>query len=112
MKRLPLLAGVVLTLSMLSPGAWAETVMVKYRGPVDTSHFQCESVSRSSFINRVCYEASNQYMLIALKGTYYHYCGIDSGTVGSLMTASSMGQYFNGNIKGRFDCRTGYVPNY
>jgi len=90
----------------------AETVDVKYRGPVDTSHFQCESISRSSFVNRVCYDGSNQYMLIELSGTYYHYCGIDGGTVSELLGASSMGRFFNGYIKGRFDCRTGYVPNY
>lgn len=90
----------------------AETVIVKYRGPVDTSQFNCESISRSSFINRVCYDEGNQYMLIAFNGTYYHYCGIDGGTVSELIAASSMGRFYNGYIKGRFDCRTGYVPDY
>ena len=90
-----------------SPLANAETVMVKYHGPVDTSHFQCESISRSSLVNRVCYDASNQYMLIALRGTYYHYCGIDGGTVSELLGASSMGRFYNGYIRGRFDCWTG-----
>ena len=99
-------------LTFYGTSAFAETVMVKYRGPVDTSHFQCESVSRSSFINRVCYDASNQYMLILLRSTYYHYCSVDDGTVSELMEAGSMGRFYNGYIKGRFDCRTGYVPQY
>ena len=51
-------------------------------------------------------------MLIALRDTYYHYCGIDSGTVSELMGASSMGRFFNCYIKGQFDCRTGRVRNY
>ena len=106
-----ILAALTMLMSVSSV-ANAETVMVKYRGPVDTSHFQCESISRSSLVNRVCYDASNQYMLIALRGTYYHYCGIDGGTVSELMVASSMGRFFNGYIKGRFDCRTGRVPDY
>ena len=110
MKRL--VTTVLVFLIVASPVANAETVNVKYRGPVDTSHFSCDDVSRSSFINRVCYDARNQYMLIALKGTYYHYCGIDGGTVSELMAASSMGRFYNGHIKGRFDCRTGYVPAY
>lgn len=55
-----------------------------------------ESTSaRNGLLNRVCYDASNQYMLIALRSTYYHYCGIDSGTVSELMAASSMGRFFN-----------------
>jgi len=52
--------GAVLLLTASSI-ANAEMVYVKYRGPVDTAHFQCESISRSSFINRVCYDGSNQY---------------------------------------------------
>lgn len=106
--RLLLALAVVLT----AQGALAETVYVKYRGPVETSHFQCESVSRSSLVDRVCYDASNQYMLISLRGTYYHYCGIGRGTVSAFFDAASMGRFYNASIKGRFDCRNGYVPSY
>ena len=96
----------------LSGVAQAETVTVKYRGPVDLRPFQCESISRSSFITRVCYDQKEQYMVIGLGGTYYHYCEIDSGTVNALRTADSMGRFFNANIKGHFDCRTHRVPSY
>jgi hypothetical protein len=44
------LAALVLLVAA-SPLANADTVMVKYRGPVDTSHFQCESISCSSLVN-------------------------------------------------------------
>ena len=90
----------------------AETVNVKYRGPVDLAPFQCESVSKSSLVTRICYDRKEQYMVIGLQGTYYHYCQIDSGTVAGLRSADSMGRYFNARIKGNFDCRVNRVPTY
>ncbi len=69
--------------------AHAETVTVKYRGPVDLAPFQCESVSRSSLVTRVCYDPKERYMVIGLQGTYYHYCEIDAGTVAGLRGAAA-----------------------
>jgi len=105
--------GIAIALAVaISGAAQAETVNVKYRGAVDLSPFQCESVSRSSLVTRVCYDRKEQYMVIGLQGTYYHYCEIDAGTVASLRGAESMGRFFNANIKGNFDCRTHRVPAY
>jgi KTSC domain len=106
-------------LLVLLSATWAdaETADVKYRGPVDLKSFACQDITRSSFINRVCYDAGTQYMLILLNGTYYHYCELPKTTLDALLNASSMGQYFNANIKGSgkdgpFDCRTHRVPTY
>jgi len=106
-----------LALALLAKAVVAETVEVKYRGPVELTPFECETVTRSSFIRRVCYDATNQYMIIKLKRTYNHYCEIDAGTVTALKAAPSMGRYYNANIKGwgsdgPFDCRTHRVPKY
>lgn len=90
----------------------SEIVIVKFRGAVDVGSFDCEYVSRSSFIQRVCYDQTHAYMIIQLNGTYYHYCGIDRGTVQELKSAPSMGRYFNAMIKGRFDCRLIAPPVY
>ena len=90
----------------------AESVYVKYRGDVDLKFFDCSDITRSSFINRVCYDRRNEYMLISLNGTFYHYCEIDAGTVSSLLNATSMGRFYNANIKGNFDCRVHRVPRY
>jgi hypothetical protein len=106
------LIGVVAALVLATAPLASETVDVKYRGSVDLRQFSCTDVNRSSFINRVCYDRPNEYMLISLNGTYYHYCEIDSGTIESLMSAESMGRYYNASIKGRFDCRTRRVPAY
>jgi KTSC domain len=92
----------------------AEIVSVKYRGPVDLAPFSCETVTRSSFIQRVCYDEKNTYMLINLSGTWYHHCEIDPATVASLLNAESMPSFYNMSIKGNFDfdCRTHRAPAY
>jgi len=100
---------------ILATAAAAETVEVKYRGSVELTPFECEAVTRSKVVKRVCYDAANQYMIIRLKRTYYHYCEIDAGTVTALKSAPSMGRYYRANIKGwgsdgPFDCRTHRVP--
>jgi hypothetical protein len=89
-----------------------EVVIVRYRGPVSLAAFNCDAVTRSSFIDRVCYDKPNSYMLIDIRGTWYHYCEIDADTVSNLMAADSMGRFYNQSIKARFDCRTHRVPHY
>jgi hypothetical protein len=103
---------VALLLAAVSALANAESVVVKYRGEVDLAPFTCSTVTRSSFVKRVCYDERQNYMLISLNGTYYHYCEIDSGTVANLMSADSMGRYYNATIKGHFDCRVNRMPRH
>jgi hypothetical protein len=107
-----ILAAATIIVVIYSSLARAESVTVKYRGDVDLAPFQCTAVTRSSFVHRVCYDEANQYMLIQLGPTYYHYCGIDHGTVSALLTAESVGQFYNASIKGRFDCRLTPPPKY
>lgn len=101
---------------LLASAAAAETVDVKYHRPVDLKPFICTDTV-SSFVNRVCYDEANRYMLILLRTTWYHYCDIDEGTVQGLLSAESKGRYYNANIKGSgsdgpFDCRTHRIPTY
>jgi hypothetical protein len=104
-------------LLLLIAEARAETVDVKYRGIVDLKTFECRDINRSSFIRRVCYDQAQTYMIISLRGTYYHYCELSRATFDGLMSAPSMGQFYNQNIKGSgsdgpYDCRTHRIPNY
>ncbi len=71
---------VALFLLVLTAEVRSETVDVKYRGPVDLKTFECRDTPRSSFIQRVCYDKPQSYMIINLKGTYYHYCDLPSVT--------------------------------
>jgi len=92
--------------------ASADTVMVKYRGMLDLANLQCEWVTRSSLIRRLCYDKATQYVVVSLNGTYYHYCGVTPAIVSAWRSAESMGQYFNAAIKGRYDCRLSPPPPY
>jgi hypothetical protein len=113
-----LIRSIVAALAVLiSAPVSSETVDVKYRGVVDLKPFTCTDTPRSSFIQRVCYDKSQSYMLINLKGTFYHYCELPTATFDAFMAAPSMGQFYNQSIKGTgsygpFDCRTHRVPNY
>ena len=115
MKKL--LSATVASLFALPQIAAAEEVMVKYRGWVDLAPFECEDITRSSFIETVCYDTDNEYLLIEMNGTYYHYCEVDPSTVHDFLSAKSMGKFYNAYIKSRggdgpFDCRSHTVPEY
>src|SRR5262249_42734103 len=61
--------GMIVAILLLSP-AGAEEVCVKYHKCLDIDQFKCETITRSSFINRVCYLEAKRYMIIKLKDTY------------------------------------------
>lgn len=110
MKLWPLAA---VGFALLAAAATAETVDVKYRGPVDLKPFACEWIKRSSLVTRLCYDSRERYVVVQLSpGTYYHYCGVPSTVVSAWLQADSMGRFFNSNVKGRFDCRVTPPPTY
>lgn len=90
----------------------AESVFVKYRGAVDLAPFECELITRSSLIKRLCYDPKESYVIVNLTGTYYHYCEVPAGIVASWYQADSMGRYYNARIKGQYDCRVYRMPLY
>lgn len=112
-----MMRSVAALLLLVATPAISETVDVKYRGIVDLRPFACTETPRSSFIQRVCYDKVQNYMLINLRGTYYHYCELPAATFDTFLTAPSMGQFYNQRIKGSgsdgpFDCRTHRMPTY
>ncbi|RMX61914.1 KTSC domain-containing protein [Roseibium alexandrii] len=97
--------------------AQSETVYVKYRGDILLDTFSCQSISRSSFVKRVCYQPETRYMILRLRSTYYHYCEVGSNVVTAFLGASSMGRFYNVNIRassngGLYDCRNHRVPSF
>jgi hypothetical protein len=89
-----------------------ETVNVKYRGEVDLAPFDCEWVTGSSVVNRLCYDSKEQYVIVSLGGIYYHYCEVPAEIVRRWREADSMGRFYNAQVKGRFDCRVNRMPIY
>jgi hypothetical protein len=86
----------------LASAGWAdaETVNVEGRGAVDLKPFVCQDITRSSLVNRVCYDAPNRTMIVQLNSLYSQYCGVPEAARDSFLNAPSMGQYYNANIKG------------
>jgi len=105
------LAAILSIASYASSATAAETVVVKYRGPVSLAPFACEW-TESSLVKRLCYDSKEKYVIVSLQGTYYHYCEVPASTVSAWQSAKSLGSYFNANIKGRYDCRVNRVPAY
>jgi hypothetical protein len=92
----------VLLLAGLAGAGWAdaETVNVEGRGAVDLTPFVCQDITRSSLVNRVCYDAANRTIIVQVKSVYSQYCDVPEAARDSLLNAPSMGQYYNANIKG------------
>jgi len=90
-------------------------VNIKYRDdPVDIANerFEALDTSKSSVVRGAWYDVDNNYMVINLNGTYYHYCGMPIIAWTSLKSADSFGSHYNKYIKGSYDCRNNYVPDY
>lgn len=99
-----------LAICLVTTPAIAETVEVKYLGPVDLETYQCREVGRSSFVNRVCFDPAAKRMVVLLKSTYYAYCRMPATIVADFLNAESMGRFYNQKIKssavgGIYDCR-------
>ena len=107
----------ILALLFTAPWEEAEIVDVKDRRAVDLKPFNCQDITRSSVVSRVCYDAANQRMLVQRHAAYYQYCNLPKDTLDAFLNAPSMGQYFQANIEGAggsgpYDCRTPKVPSY
>lgn len=110
------IAAATLALLIATP-ACSDVIDVKYYGHLDLTPFVCTDITRSSFINRACYDKAKRFMVVQLKAVYYPYCEMPAVTYDAFLAAPSMGKYFNANIKGSgsdgpFDCRTHPVPKY
>ena len=98
-----------LLLHLFTAGVGSETVDVRDRGPVDLGTFECRDITRSSILQRVCYDRARRHLIVAVKGSYDQYCDLPAETFDALMGAPSMGQFFNRRIRAApgaaFACR-------
>ncbi|MBR1149992.1 KTSC domain-containing protein [Bradyrhizobium sp. JYMT SZCCT0428] len=98
-----------LLLHLFTAGVDAETVDVRDRGPVDLGTFECRDITRSSILQRVCYDRAQRHLIVAIKGAYDQYCDLPAETYDALLGAPSMGGFFNRHIRGEsgaaFACR-------
>jgi hypothetical protein len=100
-----------LILSLLAAPIGPETVDLGNSTTVDLSIFECRDINRSTIVQRVCYSAGERTLLVAVRGSYQHYCGVPTETFDALMNAPSMGVFLNRVLRiagadGRYLCRT------
>ena len=108
MTRLAFILAVIFTANWQE----AETVEIEDRGPVDLKVFNCQDVTRSSVISRVCYDTESRRMLVQRHAVYHQYCDLPQDTFDAFLNAPSMGQFFNTHIRtagrdgnGLYNCR-------
>jgi hypothetical protein len=105
----------ILALLFTAPWEAAEIVDVKDRGAVDLNPFNCQDITRSSVISRVCYNTESRHMLVQRHAIYHQYCDLPKDTLDAFLSAPSMGRFFKANIEGAdgsapYGCRTHKVP--
>jgi KTSC domain len=100
-------------IALLFTAPWEETESVDVRdfGPVNLRSFNCQDITRSSLIERVCYDETSRHMIVRRNAVYDQYCELPKDMVDALLNAPSMGQYFKVNIAGNskpgpYDCGT------
>lgn len=92
------------------PWADADTVNVQNRGDVDLAPYTCTDITRSSVIDRVCYDAPKQQAILQVRSIYRQYCDVPLVTLEALLNAPSMGQFYRARIENpsaddnRYDC--------
>ena len=64
------------------------------------------------FLKEMFFDGQENYLLVRLKNTFYHYCGINKQVIKTWVNSSSLGRYYLNNIKGNYDCRVYPLPNY
>ena len=106
----------ILALLFTAPWEAAEIVDVKDRGAVDLKPFNCQDITRSSVISRVCYDIESRRLLVQRRAVYHQYCDLPKDTCDAFLNAPSMGQYYRTSIEGAggsrpYDCRTHTAPS-
>jgi hypothetical protein len=64
----------------------------------------CQAITRSSFVNGICYDERRRLMSLKLNSQWYEYCNVAPGLVQQLVSAPSIGRYFHAEIRGRYEC--------
>src|SRR4029079_5308110 len=99
----------IIALLFAAPLEEAESIDVRYRGPVNLKSFDCQDITRSSLIERVCYDEpnrsiprtvfierlcsdeANRYMLVRRNAVHSQYCELPKEVVVAFLNAPSMG---------------------
>mgnify|MGYP005718357857 CR=1 FL=1 len=59
---------------------------------------------RSSFVKGAWYDDPGEFLVLKLNDKYYQYCDVKSEVWQGFVDADSFGEYYNDEVKGRFNC--------
>lgn len=108
------IVGAILYALFASSTSSSGYIKIKYRDDkvnISTSNF--EALNRSdSTVQGAWYDSGNEYMIIKLGSTYYHYCGMPSNAWYDIKSASELDEHYQNDIRGNYDCRVNKVPIY
>ncbi len=101
-----LLSVILLTTLLLIPNILLaeNSLSIKYRpDSVDVAkpYFESIDTSESSLVSGAWYDKSHSYMIINLRGTNYHYCGLTNDVWNAFKLTLSKGSFYNNSIKGK-----------
>ena len=104
-----LLTALLITISSVA----SADIFVKYQGWVDESQMSDLWTKPSSIVYNMWYDNYYEYLIVNLRGTNYHYCGIPEDVVREWQFSSSLGTYYSRYIRTNYDCRyEGTIPPY
>lgn len=93
----------LIALITFSSFSYSDSVYVKYGGQVNLDQFDCRNTV-SSFVHRICFKQNDNYLVVLLNDTYYHYCGISNELFNQWISSQSKGRFYNAAIKGKYHC--------
>lgn len=114
-KSTPAAGVLIFALTLFASVSHARDINVKYRNsPVDVGngYFLELDLRPSSLVNEMFYDSGNKYLLVSLKGTFYHYCNIPGSVVTEWISSPSLGRYYISRVMDNFDCRLNPLPEY
>ena len=91
------------------------SIEVKYRNdrvPVGNDSFETLGFTSDSTVKNAWYDASEEYLVIRLNSTNYHYCEVPRSVWDGLKDTGSPYTHYQDALRGNYDCRTHHLPTY
>lgn len=85
-------------------------IYVKYRWEVLIDE-KYEFQEFDSRVKELYYDKQNEYLIILLWDTYYHYCNMPNTTWLKFIFASNQYEYYENSIYWNYDCRKWWIPH-
>ena len=79
---------------------------------MDVSGFEHFTTDDSDDLPEAWYDAKNQYLLLRLENTVYHYTNVPAEIWEELKADEDPYDYYSMEIEGNYDARDGGVPSY